>query len=89
MREVISCALGGIVCEERVADAHFTKRREKRRSRFEERAALIDRAVHVEGHVFDILELALHFCYDATRLKQMTCFGTKPRQTNVTIKVER
>ena len=54
VRDVILDTLGGVVGQERVADPQAGQQRQERIREREERAAAINRAVHVERHMPDL-----------------------------------
>ena len=60
MSQVVFGALGGVVRQERVADAQLGQKGKKWPGGFEQRAAAVDRAVHVQGDVAEVSQLFIH-----------------------------
>ena len=52
--QVILCALGRVVRQERVPDAQLPQQSQKRQGGFEQRAAAVNRAIHVQRHMANV-----------------------------------
>ena len=59
-RQVILGALGGVVRQERVPDAQLRQQRQERQGGFEQRAPAVNRAVHVQRHMANVLKSFIH-----------------------------
>jgi hypothetical protein len=62
VRQVIAAAPRGIIGQERVADSELPEQSEKRKRVFEQSAAAVNRAIHVQGDMADLAQTLVQRC---------------------------